>query len=377
MGALLNFQQMRFAKFASLNITFIGKKAGIRLSESAVKLRRFPDYQNKKTAWQSNATPHSTYRQSGAPKPNCMSKNIQSDMQGNTSASPPVSISREQRGLLQVHQIRNFPSASLGARFSVDVFLPPDFDASGSFKFPVLYFNDGQDMRAIHLLDTLMLLYSRRFIPSIVVVAVYAGERLQEYGIAAQPDYRNRGSKAGQYAKFLSDELMPYVRSNYHTQTDPGMVALAGFSLGGLSAIDIVWNHPHLFGIVGVFSGAFWWRSRDYNESDPDGGRILHESLKKSHRRPHLRFWFQTGTMDESDDRNNNGVIDAIDDTLDLIDILKKLGYDHKRDIHYREVKGGIHHPSTWGMVLPEFLIWAFGQKKTREEMASTSLDSY
>ena len=31
--------------------------------------------------------------------------------------------------------------------------------------------------------------------------------------------------------------------------------AIAGFSLGGLSAIDTAWSNPGIFSIVGVFSG--------------------------------------------------------------------------------------------------------------------------
>jgi enterochelin esterase-like enzyme len=71
-----------------------------------------------------------------------------------------------------------------------------------------------------------------------------------------------------------------------------------------------------------------------------------------------LKFWFQTGTNDETDDRNKNGIIDSIDDTTDLIKLLKGKGY---ADIVYREVEGGEHNPKTWGEVLPDFLIWAFG----------------
>ena len=34
---------------------------------------------------------------------------------------------------------------------------------------------------------------------------------------------------------------------------------------------------------------------------------------------PGLKFFFQCGNMDETMDRNKNGIIDSIDDTLDLI----------------------------------------------------------
>ncbi len=269
---------------------------------------------------------------------------------------------KEQLHSLHLHRLRGFRSIYLKTRFSIDIYLPPDYDASGSGSFPVLFFNDGQDMEAVRLADTLNNLYTNQKIPSLIVVAIHAGERLQEYGTANRPDYRNRGSQAHAYTKFIVKELFPVVKKAYPIRRGKEHSVFAGFSLGGLSAMDIVWNNPKLFGKAGVFSGSFWWRHCDFCDDDPDGGRIMHELVDMGLHCPGLKFWFQTGTMDETDDRNGNGVIDSIDDTLDLIERLKKRGYHHKDDLHYREVKDGIHHPQTWGQVLPEFLVWAFGK---------------
>lgn len=276
------------------------------------------------------------------------------------NTQPNYEFSTGQSHSMHIHRLRQVRSAFLDTRFSVDIYLPPDYDASGLAKFPVLFFNDGQDMGAVRLTETLFRLYTQQSLPSIIVVAVHAGERLQEYGTAHRADYRNRGSRAGAYARFIVNELYPLLRAKYPVKEGASHTAFAGFSLGGLSAMDVVWNHPNLFGKAGVFSGSLWWRRCDFCAEDPDSGRIMHELLSNSTRQPGLKFWFQTGTMDETDDRNNNGIIDAIDDTLDLIDILKKMGYHHKQDIHYREVPNGTHHPSTWAQVLPEFLKWAF-----------------
>jgi enterochelin esterase-like enzyme len=55
-------------------------------------------------------------------------------------------------------------------------------------------------------------------------------------------------------------------------------------------------------------------------------------------------------------------VIDSIEDTLDLIAELEKKGFRWGRDIRYVEVKGGHHDQATWSAIMPDFLIWAFGQ---------------
>jgi enterochelin esterase-like enzyme len=133
--------------------------------------------------------------------------------------------------------------------------------------------------------------------------------------------------------------------------------------MGGLSAMDIAWNHPEMFRKVGVFSGSLWWRKRDAHSlfySD-HRDRIMHQRIRNGKMKHGLHFWFQTGTEDEASDRNNNGVIDSIDDTLDLIAELTKKGYRPFKDIHYLEMVGGRHDTATWAKAMPEFLKWAFG----------------
>ena len=85
--------------------------------------------------------------------------------------------------------------------------------------------------------------------------------------------------------------------------------------------MDIVWKHPAEFSKVGVFSGSLWWRSIDQIDEkyDDDKHRIMHQEIRNGQYAPWLKFFFQCGNMDEVKDRNNNGIIDSIDDTLDLI----------------------------------------------------------
>ena len=134
-----------------------------------------------------------------------------------------------------------------------------------------------------------------------------------------------------------------------------------GISLGGLTAFDIVWNHPHLFGTVGVFSGSFQWRAGADDPYITPHHLIAHEMVRNSTYRPGFRAWFEAATRDETSDRDNNGVIDAIQDTLELIDELEALGYELGKDVVYMQVEGGLHDYHTWAQVLPQFLLWAYG----------------
>lgn len=231
-----------------------------------------------------------------------------------------------------------------------------------SFRPPaLLLLNDGQDFAALGMENTLQQLHRAGALRPLVVVGIAAGDRMQEYGTAGQPDYAGRGARAGAYTQFVLLELMPLLQQRFRLSAAASQHAFAGFSLGGLSAMDIAWNHPEVFGQVGVFSGALWWRSTPFDPAAPDANRIIHQRVEKGPKRPGMRFWFQTGTHDETADRNNNGIIDAIDDTLDLIAALEKVGYSEE-DIAYVEVDRGEHNPQTWGKVMPDFLRWCFGK---------------
>lgn len=88
----------------------------------------------------------------------------------------------------------------------------------------------------------------------------------------------------------------------------------------------------------------------------------MHQEIRHGKKKENLKFWLQTGAMDEVGDRNKNGVIDSIDDTLDLIAELTKKGYRPFHDIQYVEMKEGRHNLETWADAMPVFLKWAFGK---------------
>ena len=154
---------------------------------------------------------------------------------------------------------------------------------------------------------------------------------------------------------------MPLIQQQFRVHAEAAHTAFLGASLGGLSAFDIVWNHPDRFGIVGVMSGSFWWRAPDDAEQITPNALIAHELVRRGGHHPGQRFWFEAGTRDEVADRDNNGVIDAIQDTVELIEALEAKGYRRGRDIQYVEVVGGRHNYRTWSQILPQFLQWAFG----------------
>ncbi len=272
---------------------------------------------------------------------------------------------RRLHGLLaSVEQITvpDFYSHHLENARPLEIYLPPDYHQTGCM-YKTLFINDGQDMAALHLRQTLATLYARRQLEPLVVVAIPTNEeRMEEYGTAVAPNARGLGSKAALYTLFVIEELLPFVRDNFRVSDRAADTAILGASLGGLSAFDIAWNFPDDFGVVGIMSGSFWWTAADDETNTAPGERIAHTLVRQGPKREGQRFWFEAATQDEFEDRDQNGVIDAIQDTLELIDELEKLGYRRGQDVTYVEIRGGRHNYDTWAQALPQFLRWAFPQ---------------
>jgi enterochelin esterase-like enzyme len=261
-----------------------------------------------------------------------------------------------------VERLPPFESRALGETRTIDVFLPRDYARDSTTHYPVLYANDGQDMPAVDLAGILDSLERTGAMTPVLVVAIHATERVQDYGTAGIRNAQGLGGRAERYQRFLLTELMPAIDARYRTRAGPASTALMGWSLGGLSAFDLGWRHADRFGTLGVFSGSFWWRTDDSSPAAKQASRIMHRRVRETIGRPALRFWFETGLEDESDDRDGDGVIDAVQDTEELIAELGRKGYRRGTDMVHLTVEGK-HDLPTWKRLLPEFLTWAYPGK--------------
>jgi len=253
-------------------------------------------------------------------------------------------------------------SEFLEREVKLDIYLPADLDPM--VQYSLLLINDGQDLLKMPFDKILAGLFEANQIEPIIAVGIHCGaDRKMEYGTAYAADFNGRGARAGLYAKFIFDELLPFIRKHLSIASFKDK-SFAGFSLGALSALDIVWNHPNQFNKVGVFSGSLWWRRKAYEDGyDDEMDRLMHLQIRKADFYPWIKFFLQCGALDESADRNNNGIIDSIDDTLDLIVELKAKGYTDEH-IEYLLLSDGKHDVPTWANAFPAFLKWGFRSEK-------------
>ena len=254
---------------------------------------------------------------------------------------------------------RAIASAHLKRYVIIDCYRPKQISGS---NLSLLLINDGQNLDEMPFAPMFNgLLFSHQVTPLFCVGIHCSKHRIEEYGTAEVLDYLGRGKKAQAYQQFIVDELIPFLHMEYGIDNF-AQKAIAGFSMGGLSAIDTARNYPDVFSAIGVFSGSLWWRMKDLNDGYDDHlHRIMHQQIRTSDHQPGQRFYFMTGSMDETADRNGNGIIDSIDDTLDLINELKALGYDDENDIRYVNDEEGRHDIPTWAKAMPAFLLWGWG----------------
>ncbi len=253
------------------------------------------------------------------------------------------------------------PEAPLVPR-EIRVYLPP---GGVTPETPLVLALDGQNMPAWRLAETVArLAEERRIVAPVVVAIANTPDRVEEYGLAGTPDYKGRGRLAADFQRFVLAQVLPAVRERYGLHADPARTGLMGASLGGLSVLDLAWRRPDLFGFAGVFSGSLWWRGEEGDWQAHQRSRLAHRFVRETARRPALRLWFQAGTLDETDDRDGNGVIDAIQDTTELVDELAAKGFTRGRDVVYHQVEGGRHDEATWAEALPVFLEWALPARR-------------
>ncbi len=137
-------------------------------------------------------------------------------------------------------------STNLNATHQLKIYLPPGYNNVSTY--PAVYFQDGFEYvtlaSAANVLDNLI---DSNKIEPIIAVFVKPNNRNEEYAF----------SKRNQYRLFFVEELVPFIDSVYSTKVDPKQRLVMGPSYGGNISALISYNHPDVFGLCGVHSGAF------------------------------------------------------------------------------------------------------------------------
>ena len=138
------------------------------------------------------------------------------------------------------------------------VYIPKQLDRTK--PAPVMVFQDGLQYNAPNVFDDLI---AKKAIPPLVGVFVMHG-RVKALSADAL-DRMNRSFEydavSGDYAKFLLDELLPFVAKTHNLtlSNDPNDRAIAGNSSGAIAAFVAAWQRPdafrRVFSAIGTYVG--------------------------------------------------------------------------------------------------------------------------
>jgi len=238
------------------------------------------------------------------------------------------------------------------------VWLPPDYESS-TRRYPVIYMHD-----ALNLFDerssyagewrvdeTLTALHPEGYAAIVVGLPNMGEQRAIEYCPYPFTD-RNGVPKQGRgddYVRFIIETVKPLIDATFRTQPQADSTAIAGSSMGGLISHYAFLTYPHVFGICGAFSTAYWFGDNSLLKTTQQlargAGRIYldvgtDEGLT-------LKGWgYQAGDL---------GVVYR-DGVRALRDALLAGGYVDGQTLMYVEDEGARHHELAWAARLPDAL---------------------
>ena len=252
---------------------------------------------------------------------------------------------------LRLH--RRFLSRGLRNHRDVVVWLPPGYGLIRGRRHPVVYFHDGQNIfdpltaflgNAWHAGDRATDLIRAHRIVAPIMVGVYntGFNRMNEYAPTPAEFSGWDGEKcqsigdAKRYAKFLVQELKPFIDAHYLTRPGPRDTALVGSSMGGLVSLYFALWHPRVFGHIAALSPSLWWDQR-----------VVFQDFAKLRKKPAVRLWLDMGTAEPGWE------------TIRLFrDTLLTKGWQAGADLAYHEVAGAEHTEHAWASRIGDVLEW-------------------
>ena len=237
-----------------------------------------------------------------------------------------------QTGAVTEHTV---PSRIYGHPRRVWVYTPPGY-SRGHAPYDLIVAFDGADYQhdvpLPRILDSLVAAGRTPQFVALLIDDFAGAERIADLG--NQP----------QFAAFMADEALPWLRANYDVTRDPHHTIITGSSAGGLGAAYVALRHPELFGKVLSQSGAFWRGAAASNDAP-------YEWLAGQYRAsPRLDLVFLLDVGDQETRGALGGAAPSIRDAnRRLRDVLLAKGYR----VTYTEVPGGQHRPEDWKVRLP------------------------
>ncbi len=230
-------------------------------------------------------------------------------------------------------------SRILGTQQHVTVHVPPGYRTDGeAYNLFVLF--DGWSYLNFAATPTVLdnLLYAGRIPPFVLVMHSNLDQAARARELPCHEPF----------CDFLGQELMPWVRDNFHVTSDPAKTVVGGSCFGGLAAAFVAFRMPDTFGNVISQSGSFWWPEQT-SETDMEW---LTRQFADSPKLP-IRFSMEVGSLERAIVE-----FDQLKTNRNLRDVLRSKGYE----VDYSEYTGG-HDIICWRGSLVDRLLALAGTK--------------
>ena len=235
------------------------------------------------------------------------------------------------------------------------VYLPPGYDAQPGRQFPALYLHDGQNLfdgatsfipgMDWHVGHTADHVIGTGSVEPLIIVGIYntGKQRIREYTPTRVP--KLGGGRADRYARFLIEELKPFVDGHYRTISAGEHTGIGGSSLGGLVSLYVGLKLPLMFGKLAALSPSLWWNQH-----------VMHRLAAASRANPRPRIWLDIGTREGSR---------IVQDVERFRDVLVQKGWQLERDLRYERVEGAEHNEAAWAKRVGPFLQFLYPARRS------------
>ncbi len=151
--------------------------------------------------------------------------------------------------------------------------------------------------------------------------------------------FESIGKLIGDFVDDVVHAIKPFVDANYRTLPDRAHTAIAGSSLGGLTADYAIHRHPEAFSMAGVFSPSYWVSDEAFAVAGrtrlPAGSRV---------------YLFMGG-------KEGPESVRAVEDMARLLRM-----HPGAAEVRLRVVPEAEHNEASWREAFPGAVRWLFGR---------------
>jgi predicted alpha/beta superfamily hydrolase len=268
-------------------------------------------------------------------------------------------------------EIRDFKSIVFHNTRKLRILLPQGYRAekNAQTRYAVLYLNDGQNLFDVctaifgpkewQVDETATRLIAEGAVEPLIIVGVDNAGRHSKERLAVEPLEGSRANEylpfpdstlqpplaqvhGSDYPRFLTQEVMPFIESNYRVKTGPENTGLGGSSYGGLITLYVAMHTHQVFGRLLIESPSLY--VKDF--------AALKEAEK--HKDWPARIYFGAGTEEDTPDP-----ADSLQAWITrAVEVLKAQGVSPDRIL--TSITPGHHDEDAWAARFPAALAFLF-----------------